>query len=35
MRKKAYPLKDAVEVLAKFPKAKFNETDRTRVPTRR
>jgi large subunit ribosomal protein L1 len=23
---KAYPLKDAVEVLAKFPKAKFNET---------
>ena len=24
--KKAYPLKDAVGVLAKFPKAKFNET---------
>ena len=24
--KKAYPLKDAVAVLAKFPKAKFNET---------
>jgi len=24
--KKAYPLKNAVEVLAKFPKAKFNET---------
>ena len=24
--KKAYPLKSAVEVLAKFPKAKFNET---------
>src|SRR6476620_3713538 len=24
--KKAYPLKAAVEVLAKFPKAKFNET---------
>ena len=24
--KKAYPLKDAVVVLAKFPKAKFNET---------
>ena len=24
--KKAYPLKDAVSVLAKFPKAKFNET---------
>ena len=23
---KAYPLKNAVEVLAKFPKAKFNET---------
>src|SRR5438046_570947 len=23
---KAYPLKSAVEVLAKFPKAKFNET---------
>ncbi len=26
MRKKTYPLKDAVGVLAKFPKAKFNET---------
>ncbi|HXU77172.1 MAG TPA: 50S ribosomal protein L1 [Methylomirabilota bacterium] len=25
-KKKAYPLKAAVEVLAKFPKAKFNET---------
>ncbi len=25
-RKKAYPLKEAVGVLAKFPKAKFNET---------
>src|SRR5271163_3964858 len=25
-RKIAYPLKSAVEVLAKFPKAKFNET---------
>src|SRR5216684_2246387 len=24
--KKAYPLKSAVDVLAKFPKAKFNET---------
>ena len=24
--KKTYPLKDAVGVLAKFPKAKFNET---------
>jgi len=24
--RKTYPLKDAVEVLAKFPKAKFNET---------
>ncbi len=24
--KKAYPLKAAVEVLTKFPKAKFNET---------
>ena len=24
--KKAYPLKEAVGVLAKFPKAKFNET---------
>jgi large subunit ribosomal protein L1 len=24
--KKAYPLKEAVDVLAKFPKAKFNET---------
>src|SRR3954467_1932569 len=24
--KKSYPLKSAVEVLAKFPKAKFNET---------
>src|ERR1700756_872093 len=24
--KKAYPLKSAVEVLSKFPKAKFNET---------
>ena len=24
--KKSYPLKDAVGVLAKFPKAKFNET---------
>lgn len=24
--KKAYPLKDAVQVLAKFPKAKFNES---------
>src|SRR5947208_16705845 len=24
--KKAYPLKSAVELLAKFPKAKFNET---------
>src|SRR6202167_6560014 len=24
--KKTYPLKDAVDVLAKFPKAKFNET---------
>src|SRR3979409_2377253 len=24
--KKAYPLKSAVEVLAKFPKAKFNES---------
>ena len=24
--KKAYPLKAAVDVLAKFPKAKFNET---------
>ncbi len=24
--KKAYPLKSAVEILAKFPKAKFNET---------
>src|SRR5260370_32579248 len=24
--KKQYPLKSAVEVLAKFPKAKFNET---------
>src|SRR5262245_56645094 len=24
--KKAYPLKSAVEVLTKFPKAKFNET---------
>ena len=24
--KKFYPLKSAVEVLAKFPKAKFNET---------
>jgi large subunit ribosomal protein L1 len=24
--KKAYPLKDAVGVLGKFPKAKFNET---------
>jgi len=24
--KKAYPLKDAVQILAKFPKAKFNET---------
>src|SRR6516165_799964 len=24
--KKTYPLKDAVAVLAKFPKAKFNET---------
>src|SRR5258708_14784292 len=24
--KKAYPLESAVEVLAKFPKAKFNET---------
>ena len=23
---KAYPLKNAVEALAKFPKAKFNET---------
>src|SRR6185503_17903439 len=25
-KKKSYPLKSAVEVLAKFPKAKFNET---------
>ncbi len=25
-RKKSYPLKSAVEVLSKFPKAKFNET---------
>src|SRR5258708_25610713 len=25
-RKTSYPLKSAVEVLAKFPKAKFNET---------
>src|SRR3989441_12467989 len=25
-KSKAYPLKTAVEVLAKFPKAKFNET---------
>ena len=24
--KKAYPLKSAVDVLTKFPKAKFNET---------
>ena len=24
--KKAYPLKSAVEILTKFPKAKFNET---------
>ena len=25
-KKKSYPLKSAVEVLTKFPKAKFNET---------
>src|SRR6516162_1963581 len=25
-RKKSYPLKSAVDVLTKFPKAKFNET---------